>query len=341
MNKIRFFIPLLIIIPLSLFSTFYASAEPLLSASLIAEADEFTVGDPIQLTLSITHPPGHQVILPGFDHNWGDFIVRSQSAGSTVSNPDGTETTTQLIETSLFAPGTFNTPSLSISVSDGQGQLSEVIVDPILLTISSVLLEGDTELRDIKPQAALPYRNLLPWLIGGALLALGLTVGFIWLRRRKTKHALGFIDHRLPHEVALDELYRVESLDLPFSGRFKEHYTLVSDCLRVYIEKTYQIPVLERTTGEIKGNMKRSSIPHEVAKQFVSLLDESDLVKFSKFTPEVKNAHDLLIQGREIVERTKPVDNKSGEDQEASLPHIPPNPRFGKDSHNPQAEVTA
>ena len=341
MKKIRFLIPLLIVVAIGLAAPFSASAESLTTATLSTGSGEFTVGDPIPLTLSVTHPAGHQVILPQLEANWGELVVRSQSAGTTVSNPDGTETTTQVLEVSLFSPGEFSTLPLPVTVSDGSGQLSEVTADPLSLTISSVLVEGDSELRDIKPQAALPYMNLLPWVVGFVLLGLGLTAVFFWLRRRRARLSLGIVDNRLPHEVALAELYRVETLDLPISGRFKEHYTLVSDCLRVYMEKSFQIPILERTTGEIKVNLKRSSVSNEVAVQFVSLLEESDLVKFSKITPDLEDAHHLLLGGRQIIEITKPLVTESGDDDQESSPHIPSGPGFGKNGRNPQAEVTA
>jgi hypothetical protein len=68
-------------------------------------------------------------------------------------------------------------------------------------------------------------------------------------------------------------------LGLPESGHFKEHYTLVSDCIRVYMERTFQIPVLERTTSEIRSSLKGTAITPDVSRKFLFLLDESDLVK--------------------------------------------------------------
>jgi hypothetical protein len=341
MKKIRLFIPLLIIAIIALAAPGFASAESLVTAALSTDSGEFTVGDPVMLNLSVNHPPGYQVILPQLDANWGDFLVHSQSAGTTVSNPDGSETTSQVIDTRLFSPGTFTTPPLPITISDGAGQLSEIAAEPLSMTIASVLVEGDTELRDIKPQAALPYVNYLPLIIGIGVLVLGLTGAFFWYRRRRAQLALAAVDNRLPHEVALDELDQVETLELPKSGRFKEHYTMVSDCIRVYMEKTYHFPVLERTTAEIKANLKRTTVSNEVANEFISLLDESDLVKFSKYKPDIKSAQHLLQHGRLIVEKTKPVVIESEDDDQLPINKIPSDPVFGENGRNKQAEVTS
>lgn len=341
MKKIRLFIPILLIAVITLAAPRIAAAESPVTATLSTEMDELTVGDPVMLKLSVTHPSGYQVLMPKLDANWGEFLIQSQSAGTIVSNPDGSETTTQLIDARLFSPGTFTTPPLDITISDGNGQLSEISAEPLSVKITSVLVEGDTELRDIKPQASLPYVNYLPWVIGLGALVLIISGAFFWYRRRRNQLALEAVDNRLPHEVALDELLRVETLQLPLSGRFKEHYTLISDCVRLYIENAYHFPVLERTTGEIKANLKRTSVSNDVADEFVSLLDESDLVKFSKFRPDVESAQKLLHNGRLIVEKTKPLEIESEDEDQLPINNIPPDSLFGENGRNAQAEVTS
>ena len=341
MKIIRYIIPLLVIGVVSLAAAGSAKAESLVNAAISVADGEYTVGDPLPLVLSVTHPAGYQVILPQLESNWGDFLIHSQSAGTTTTNPDGSQTTSQLIDARLFSPGTFNSPPLTITVSDGAGLLTEITTEPISVDIASVLVEGDSELRDIKPQAALPYVNYLPWVAGFGLLAFAFAGAYFLYRRRRSQLSLAAVDNRLPHEVALDELDRVGSLELPHTGRFKEHYTLVSDCIRVYMEKTYQFPVIERTTGEIKANLKRTKVSNDVANQFLNLLDESDLVKFSKFTPDVTSAQQMLIQGREIVELTKPViAPESADENQVHIDHVPSDPEFGTNGRNNKAEVT-
>ncbi|MCJ7534354.1 MAG: hypothetical protein MUO57_02335 [Anaerolineales bacterium] len=340
MKIIRYIIPLLVIGVVSLAAAASAKAESLVSAELTLEDGEYTVGDPLPLLLSVNHPAGHQVLQPQLDASWGDFLVNSQSAGTTITNPDGSETTNLLIDARLFSPGTYNSPPLIITVSDAVGQLTETTAQPVSVDIASVLVEGDADLRDIKPQAALPYIDYLPWIAGVGALALGMGGLYFIYRRQRSQLALAAVDNRLPHEVAFDELNRVEDLKLPHAGRFKEHYTLVSDCIRVYMEKTYQFPVLERTTGEIKANLKRTMVSNEIANQFIDLLDESDLVKFSKFTPDVASARRVLVQGREIVEITKPVTVEFEDKEQVQINHPPSDPEFGKNGRNKKAEVT-
>jgi hypothetical protein len=272
-------------------------------ATLTAPDGQLTVGDPIQLTLALTHPTGYQVILPKLPETWGDFTVVAQSPAAATANGDGSETTTILIDARLFQPGAFNTPPLEVSVTDGQGSLQKVVVAPAAVTIASVLQEGAAELRDIKPQAALPFPAGWPWIVAGVATVAVLSGVIVW-RMRRQKAA---VDNRPPHEVALDGLAIVEGLRLPEQGRFKEHYTLISDTVRVYVERRYNIPALERTTGEIRPDLARIAMPSEVTAALLAFLQESDLVKFSRWTPDVASAQQLLAQARLIVATTKPA----------------------------------
>lgn len=334
-------IPLLVIGIMTLAAAGSAYADSLVNAEISLEQGDFTIGDPLPLMLKVNHPAGYEVILPQMETSWGDFLVHSQSPGTTISNPDGTETTTQMIDARLFSPGRFETPPLNLTISDSDGQLTEITAQPIPINIASVLVEGDTVLRDIKPQAALPYVNYLPWMTGLGILLLGLGVVYYFVRRNREQRATATVDNRLPHEVAMDELDRVENLGLVDVGRFKEHYTLVSDCIRIYFEKTYDFPVLERTTGEIRSNLKRTKVSAAIANQFIDLLDESDLVKFSKFMPDAPSAQQVLINGREIIELTRPVFAEPDVDQnQGQVTPPPPNPKYGKNGSNQKAEVT-
>lgn len=307
MNRKKFLIPLIVFIALLFSSSTSAQEENSISASLTVIPGEYTVGDPISLEITINHPADSHVLIPELDSEWGEFIVHSQSAPVSITTEDGSKSTSQVLDVRLFAPGDYTTPLIPFTVVSADGQLIETVLETVPVSISSVLVEGDEALRDIKPQADLPYLVILPWLIAAAILATGAAIAFWLIRRRRAVLTASDIDLRLPHEVALDRLDRIERLDLPNAGRFKEHYTMVSDCVRIYVERAFDIPVMERTTSEIQHSILQTPITPPTSREFLSLLDESDLVKFSKFAPDAASARQALTTGRHIVMETKPV----------------------------------
>lgn len=345
--KNKILIPLLAILVLLVAGPVAGQSGESIHAQLIMSEGQLAVGDPIEAILTVTYPEGYQVILPQLESRWGEFVVESQSAPETTTNSDGTVTTSQVIDLRLFAPGTYSTPSVTLTVTDGLGGVTEVLAAPAEVYISSVLVEGDTELRDIKPQVDLPFTNLLPWIVAGVLLLLGGFVLFFFIRWLKKQRALAALDRRLPHEVALDDLAHIEGLGLPDQSRFKEYYTLISDVMRTYMEKRFQVAMLERTTAEIEDSLIGIEIEANVAGQYLSLLDICDLVKFSKYSPEVDSAYGLMISARQIVTSTIPLDgaaekgNDSQEDKAELNNELQSGPNLSNNGNYRQTEVSA
>lgn len=288
-----------------------AQAQGDVSVVFTAGKSELTVGDPVALTLEVKHPAGYQVIIPKLEQTWGDFEVRSQSQPETAPNDDGSETTRETIEVTLFAPGSFQTPALPITIGDTAGKTTEQMTPPVSLTVLSVLAEEDTELRDIKPQAPLDLPPVWPWVLAGLLVAALLTgVGWLVYRRLLAKGQLVpslVVDNRPPYQAAYDELTRIEGLRLMEQGRPKEYYTLVTDCLRQYLEKQLDVRAFDRTTWELKLAVRDSAIAPEHGRWFLDLFMESDLVKFAKFFPETRAARQFIIKARTMVDLTRPV----------------------------------
>jgi hypothetical protein len=290
------------------------SAVPVLAAegiqvTLTADREELTVGDPVQLSLEVTHPAGSQVILPKLEQAWGPFEVRGQSQATTTANDDGTETTRQTIQVTLFELGAFETPELTFGVSNDAGQVSEEKVPSIALTVVPSLPEDDNDLRDIKPQATLAVPPVWPWIAGGTLVATIAAVLGWWAYRRRQGKPFGLapaVDNRPAWQVAFDSLDAIDRLGLLEQGRLKEHYTLVTDTLRTYLENQFGLRVFDRTTSELKPILQHSELQPEHSRRLLDLFTDSDLVKFAKFIPDFKAASRLTGRARELVELTRP-----------------------------------
>lgn len=109
-----------------------------------------------------------------------------------------------------------------------------------------------------------------------------------------------------PHIWAQAELDRIKSEKLWQQGRVKEFYTQLTDVLRHYIERRFEINAPEMTTDEIlEGlvvdvDLQKSS--YEMLKQILQL---GDLVKFAKFLPFVSENELSLMNAFLFVNQTK------------------------------------
>jgi hypothetical protein len=318
----------LLLLALLAFAAVPVAADGGIAATLTPDRQELTVGDPVRLTLQVTHPTGYQVILPVLEQTWGPFEVRDQSQVATTANDDGTETTRQTIEVTLFDLGEFQTPELKFGVSNGAGQVSDVVAPSIALKVVPTLPEDDQDLRDIKPQATLAVPPLWPWVGGGILLAVAVAALGWWAVRRRQGKPFGLapaVENRPAWQVALDTLETIDAMDLLGRGRFKEHYTLVTDSLRTYLQNQFGLRVLDRTTSELKPILMASELRPEHSRRLLDLFADGDLVKFAKFVPDVKTAGRLSARARDLVELTRPrpeLEALSAEGELASAPRV-------------------
>lgn len=280
------------------------------TVNLTANIRELNVGDRVELVLAVTHPEGYQVILPRLPTQWGDFEVLGQGAATVSADESGLKTTEQRIEVTLFAPGDFETSEASITVRRADGEIFEKTTPRMLFKVRPVLGEDDGELRDIKSQADLSVPPLWPWILGGALLVAAAGVGVYILAARRSGAGLGpasILDTRPAYQVALEDLDMIEGMDLPGQGDFKGHYSLVSECVRRYLEDGFKVPSLDHTTDEIRLGLLDSPIGADDSGNVVEMMLEANFVKFARFRPAVEDGREFTVRARDFVLETRPA----------------------------------
>ncbi len=279
-----------------------------LSVGLTVEDRQITVGDPLALTIYAVYPDDYHVIFPTLPQQWGSFEVRTQTPQATVINEDLTRTARQLVEVALFAPGDHQTPTFNISFRGPEGQIVERPVASVDVHVTSVLDPEDRLLRDIRPQADITVPSLWPWTLGAASLALlGLIV--FAMRRRRTSVGLlaaDWVEQRTPFQIAMERLDQIRDMDLPAGGRFKEHYSLVTDVVREYLQREYSVTAPERTTAETRLALRTSPVPAGEGNGIVEVLEDGDLVKFTEIAPGSDASWDAFDRTRSLIEAIRP-----------------------------------
>jgi hypothetical protein len=97
-----------------------------------------------------------------------------------------------------------------------------------------------------------------------------------------------------PAERALRELGRIAALRLPESGKYKEHYELVSACLRRYALEEFGLAAPQRTTRELLAELERSGVEEQRARMLREVLSESDVVRFDHLVPGPARAQEVV-----------------------------------------------
>ena len=274
-----------------------AFADSRVKVSLNIARAEIHVGDVIPLMVTVTHPKGWRVMFPTLEKKWGELEVRAQHAPQILENADGSETTTQEIAVTYFRPAQVTTPVMQVSVTDTQGNVQELNVEPMVLNVKSVLQENDTTLRDIKPQVELWQLTLSP-IPFVASLALAFTVlgsASVWAWKHRP-----LADKRTPRERALDELKALEAAQLDLTN-VKLYCVRVSDALRKYLARACNINASDLTTGELAQTLKEKNVPTNIAAQIINVLRVCDNVKFANDVSDAMAIKTLTSIAQQII----------------------------------------
>ena len=83
-------------------------------------------------------------------------------------------------------------------------------------------------------------------------------------------------------ELALNKIKLLEAKEYLKKMQFKNFYFELSEIIREYLNKRYDIVTLERTTYEISLDLKKIILDKELLNEFLEFFNECDMVKFAK-----------------------------------------------------------
>ena len=273
---------------------------------------EITVGVPVTIAIEVAHPPDTQVVFPRIDNQWDDVFELRGSPQTSTQEKNERLMSTRTFEVVAFKPGEHETPPLIVTILSAGNPPLDQSAGLLKLNVVPVLAEDDEELKDIRPQAEMtgPLLDLddlaapsnWPW-IAGALALIGLAGWGLYMLLRPRPPEPVYIS---PYDAAIAELGRIEGLRLPAAGRFKEHYTLVADVMRTYLEGEFAIPALDRTTSEILAEASAVDIDAEGAIEMRWLFVDCDIIKFTGLEPDEYEAGLMVGRAREILDMIRP-----------------------------------
>ena len=170
------------------------------------------------------------------------------------------------------------------------------------------------DVHDIKPVETVPF-NLLDWLPDywwAWLLGILLIAGGIWAYHKYYKKGVNPLKpsrKRLPpYEEAMINLQNLKAAQLWQQGQEKEYFTGLTDILRVYIDRRFDINAVEMTSSQILETLKKNDETRAVNEQLGMILEIADIVKFANARPLADDNEVAYQRAVNFVEATRPVE---------------------------------
>ncbi|MGL4364724.1 MAG: BatD family protein [Bacteroidales bacterium] len=273
----------------------------------VTDKTKILIGEQFQLTISIQHRANQQIspfILP--DTLRGFEVIRKTAA--ITGEQKGLKSFQQNFTLTHFDSGVYQLPALPIFYQEGEDTTKKVVyTQPITIYVNTVAVDTSKAFRPISPIQTTEYQwqEAIPYLIALAVILLiaGILYFIWWQKKRKKVIALPPPPRPLT-DIVMEKFEGIEKEKRWEMLSPKLYYTELTDVLRFYLAKRYNIQTLEATTDELLAQMK-DKVDKEKYFVLEGVLRTADLAKFAKLVPqESENIHNLDIS-RKWVEKTK------------------------------------
>jgi len=262
-----------------------------------------TIGDRIRYVVEVRFNKNITVAFPVFaDNKIGDFEIKD--SGKTIKKGwFGRTVETRWYSITGWGIGKFLIPEAQIFYTvKGSKERKPASVKALEVSIKSVLPKGTaiTDIKDIKGPIQVRETAKLIALLSLLIAVIVLSVmAYKKIRERKPV--------KLPHETALEELQALKGAFLQ-SGDIKSYYVGISDSVRRYIERAFQLRAPEMTTEEFLDSLKSSGALTQERKSLLrDFMGSCDLVKFAKYAPTAVEADLVFTTAAKFIEETSDV----------------------------------
>jgi hypothetical protein len=192
---------------------------------------------------------------------------------------------------------------------------STIVFPDAFLTIGLVKAEKGKDIYDIEenyaelppePNKVIEFVKTYYWLIILLLVVFGIAL-FIYFRNKRIT-SLQPVDEMSLKERSLLAIDLLEKDRLWEKDRLKEHYIELSFILRSYLSSRYDLNLLENTTKEAQLLLSHKGLHTETIKVIGTVLNQSDMVKFAKSTPQEMEVLKISQLVRQVIAETSPIE---------------------------------
>lgn len=262
-----------------------------LIVSATLDSTTLFIGDQTDLHLRAIGEVGEQVTMPVLDKELipGVEIV-DRTIVDTISLKDGRVQYDQYLTVTSFEDSLFYIAPLPFVSGDDtvwSDGLTLNVVQPFEMDTT------DMAITDIKGVYKAPvwWWGIFRWVLLAVLLAGVGVAGYYlitYLQRRKLEEAGNEVvtePLRPAEEVALEKLDAIKEKKIWQQGQVKEYYTQLTDVVREYIARRFEVSSVEQTSDETLRDIRPLlSERKDLYDQLRKMLTLADLVKFAKWS---------------------------------------------------------
>ena len=298
----------------------------LLAIVVSASIDSTTlmIGDQTDMHLQVTHDKEEQVEWPVFGEQLQDGIeIVDRTIVDTTILKDGRVQLNQYLTLTSFRDSLFSVEPVAF-VSGGDSfftnPLAINVVQPFEVDSSLAI----TDIKDIE-KAPIWWWGIIRWVLLAILIA-GLCIGgyYLWQwyqkNRKPEEETIEPELLRPADEVALEKLDEIKAQKIWKDGKVKEYQTELTDVVREYIGRRFDVQSTEKTSDEtlremeailVKGQSDKVQCTKEDGKalyeRLKKMLQTADLVKFAKWHTTPDENEQALSTAYDFVKETTPA----------------------------------
>lgn len=287
-----------------------------------ARPSECTVGDPVHFDFEIRLPRNVRASFPQPGDQIAEFTVLEFHPGPELPEAEkpqeggpgagAGQAAGELnvhrarVVAAVYRVGEFELPALPLTLTYEDGKEARAQTPAVKLRVLSVLTDQDQAIKDLKKQAEIqePARWIF-WLAVALTALLIASLALWWWARRRHRQSIAAPTEPLldPFDLADAELRDLLSRGLPERGFVKPFYVALSEIVKKILEAGYQVPTMEKTSGEILESLRETGNGgHEDPLQLIEALFRScDLVKFAKYVPSRSETETAVRSAQELL----------------------------------------
>lgn len=305
----RVFFRIFLIIAFAFLTSFAQVEKSIISVKSWVDRATITIGDRVIYTLLIKADPDLRVDPISLGKNLGAFKIKDFKAFPPQKDKKGELIYKYEYNITIFDTGDYVIPPVEVTYTDLENKKKKIFSDRLFLTVKSVGAGQDemSDIREIKPPLDIKTEYRIYYAVFFGLILV--FVAFLLYLRTKSKALKIPETEKLkisPWEFAYKELEALKYSNLLKEGRIKDYFVMLSDIMKKYLCERFSFSALDKTTEEIKKELKKIKVKAKHTELIHSFFCFCDLVKFAKYKPPSKEIQKALEDAELIVDETIP-----------------------------------